>query len=266
MKLKNRCMALVLSVLICSGCARSYISLSLDLYNDDPILSSPLASRQIAQKYQDLQLLHDNVLSTENKILDALENKRISGSNSYANYSTPDIKKFNSFKNKVFSDISAAKVSLDNYTIKLNQYYNIKINDSTVSEIPYPKLTSRSNMLTIDRMILESKMNNVSGSFTDFKKIINDNKIDIFVKNYAKDTSSATNDDDNLINYLSRNNFMSSQIDRLQNYSDPIWRSITSEDNEDKWTRQFTKTEFWAECVFRRSRPPNPKEVGHLFR
>lgn len=42
-------------------------------------------------------------------------------------------------------------------------------------------------------------------------------------------------------------NMLNSQIDRLQDAGDPIWRVVTSPENEKKWNVQFSDTYFYAE-------------------
>jgi len=41
--------------------------------------------------------------------------------------------------------------------------------------------------------------------------------------------------------------FLNSQIDRLQNPADPVWRTVTTQENETKWNTTFSQTYFYSE-------------------
>ena len=53
--------------------------------------------------------------------------------------------------------------------------------------------------------------------------------------------------DKSFIEQLKKFDLLGSQIERLQNPGDPVWKIVTSKENQDKWNVEFSKTYFRAE-------------------
>jgi len=280
----------------CFGCANSSITVSLDIYKDDPVMSTPLTFKETSNYRVWLDTYEQQTIKIVSSRKSALDKMKTSFNN-FSGVSLSTRTKFATLiqqydeqlrdkSTQAFTDHSTARVSLNKYIIKIdpaNQSPVVKdwslaqlritlesalnIATNSFDNLKRFPSTLKSSMRDINQYFDKSYFNNlktrwnvttvpaeITSTYRDYFQ--SQRKLDLITTAqledkvaasggvYVKEISDSFGDATELAD---RNSLLSSQLDRLQNYADPVWREITSVNNADKWTPTFAQTKFFAE-------------------
>jgi hypothetical protein len=278
-------------IIVCSGCASNKLTLTLDMYREDPALTVPLSSQQLAERYQ---FLDQSRIDTNSYV--SLRNRH------FANLSTNYVKlplvgknneplntSIRSYresltikKSTLFDQITSARGNLNNYTKIIG---NNSIITTSNSELLTARIALDKSISALSRCLTElfsppqqfmrtmtslkndyiknvkifvdnkGKLNQydkeASRTFFDLLRsldVISDTKKEDVIPNDIASTPHQTDEDKvSLMTKLQGSSLRFSQLDRLQDPADPVWRVISSPENKDKWNKKFTNTSFVAE-------------------